>query len=164
MFKTRHSCREFAAESVPGDVITRAVELALRCPSACNRQPFKIYVITPNKFESKLGHKLQYKADKMLIITGDVRAFTSGELLDWIVSPSIFVGYLTLALHSLGIGSCVIRKDLVKQSRYNEVLMEVAGIEDSERIILEIFVGFYKDQYMVPVSNRTLSKSIVKFV
>ena len=164
MFNTRHSCREFATDPVPDEIISRAVELALRCPSACNRQPFKVYVITPNKLESKLGHKLQYKAGKTLIITGDVRAFTSGELLDWIVSPSIFVGYLTLALHSLGIGSCVIRKDLVKHSRYNEALKEVAGIGESERIILEMFVGYYKNQYMVPMSNRTAAKSIMKFL
>ena len=120
--------------------------------------------MAPLKLEEKLGRKLQYKSDKVLIITGDIRAFTTGELLDWIVSPSIFVGYLTLALHSLGVGSCVIRKDLVKQSQYNDTLKEVAGIGESERIILEMFIGYYKDAFVAPVSNRANANDIIRFV
>lgn len=114
LFDTRHSIRTFSDKPLSEEVILKAAEMALRCPSACNRQPFKVYVVTPSKIEKEIGHPVQYRATKMLEITGDVRAFTEGELLDWIVSPCIFAAYLTLSLHSLGVGSCVIRKDLIR--------------------------------------------------
>ena len=165
LFDTRHSCREFANRHVSDKDIEEAVRMALRCPSACNRQPFHVYVIDPAKLAKQLGRsKLQYEGDHTLVITGDVRAFTSGELLDWIVSPSVFAGYLTLSLHSLGIGSCVVRKDLVKHSKYNEAVRVVTGMDESECVVLEMFIGYYKDKYVAPVSNRKAVSDVVKYV
>ncbi len=165
LFNTRHSCREFADCHVSDEDIKEAVRMALRCPSACNRQPFRVYAIDPAKLAKQLGRdRLQYEGDRTLVITGDVRAFTSGELLDWIVSPSIFAGYLTLSLHSLGIGSCVARKDLVKNSSYNKAIRDLTGMEDSECIVLEMFVGYCGDQYVAPVSNRKTVHDVVKYV
>lgn len=165
LFDTRHSCREFANRHVSDKDIEEAVRMALRCPSACNRQPFHVYVIDPAKLAKQLGRsKLQYEGGPTLVITGDVRAFTSGELLDWIVSPSVFAGYLTLSLHSLGIGSCVVRKELVRQSVYNKVIKELICMDDSEQIILEMFIGYYKDKFVVPVSNRRSEDGMITFV
>ena len=164
LFNTRHSCREFADRHVSNNDLNEAVQMALRCPSACNRQPFRVYVIDPVKFEQKLGRDhLQYEGDRILVITGDVRAFTTGELLDWIVSPSIFAGYLTLSLHSLGIGSCVVRKDLVKSSAYNNAIRDITGMDDSECIVLEMFIGYYKEEYDAPVSNRKAVGDVVLY-
>lgn len=165
LFDTRHSCREFAERPVANEDLLEAVKMALRCPSACNRQPFRVYAIDPFKLAEKLGRdRLQYSGDRSLIITGDVRAFTKSELLDWIVSPSIFAGYLTLSLHSLGIGSCVVRKDLVKDSFYNQTIRAITGMDESEQIILELFVGYYKDEFEVPCSNRAEAESIITFI
>lgn len=165
MFDTRHSCREFADRHVSDEDIEEAVRMALRCPSACNRQPFRVYVIDPAKLAKKLGReKLQYEGDRTLIITGDVRAFTNGELLDWIVSPSIFAGYLTLSLHSLGIGSCVVRKDLVRHSNYNDAIRIVTNMDESECVVLEMFVGYYSDEYIAPISNRNKTNQTVRFI
>lgn len=165
LFFTRHSCREFAKRPVSNEDLTKAIEMALRCPSACNRQPFRIYAIAPEKLAEKLGRDhLQYSGDRSLIITGDVRAFTTNEMLDWIVSPSIFAGYLTLSLHSLGIGSCVVRKDLVNESTYNLAIRTITGMDESEQIILELFIGYYKDEFEVPFSNRAKAESIITFI
>lgn len=164
LFYTRHSCREFSEEPVPAEVINHAIQMALRCPSACNRQPFKVYVVEPFVLEKELGKKLQYKANKILFITGDVRAFTSGELLDWLISPTIFASYLTLSLHSLGIGSCVVRKDLVKNSEYNCVVANMIEITESERIVLEINIGYYKSAFLCPKSNRLEVSDVARFL
>ena len=164
LFYTRHSCRDFSEENVSNEVICNAVKMALKCPSACNRQPFKVYVVEPSMLERRLGRKIQYKANKLLFITGDVRAFTTAELLDWLISPTIFASYLILSLHSLGIGSCVVRKDLVKSSKYNCIVSNLAGISDSERIVLEINIGYYKSKNTCPISNRVEESDIVRFV
>lgn len=164
LFDSRHSCREFSDKHVPNEVIKKAVQMASRCPSACNRQPYKVYVIEPSKLESKLGRKLMYNGDKTLIVSGDIRAFSPSEMLDWIVSPSIFAAYLTLSLHSLGIGSCVVRKDLVKSNDYNNAVKEITGMSESEQIILELFIGYYHDSYEAPVSHRVCVEDITKFI
>ncbi len=165
LFNSRYSCRSFDNRHVADEVVERAVQMAMRCPSACNRQPFRVYVIEPNKLAKQIGRdKLQYSGDRVLIITGDIRAFSSSEMLDWIVSPSIFVGYLTLAFHSLGVGSCVVRKDLVKPSAYNEAIRTLTEMDESEQIILELFIGYYKSEVQVPVSNRRNASQIIKFI
>ena len=164
LFYSRHSCRDFSDKTVSNDDISKAIKMALRCPSACNRQPFKVYVISPSKLEDIIGRNLQYKCDKLLIVTGDVRAFTAGELLDWLISPSLFAAYLTLSLHTLGIGSCIIRKDLVKDNMYNKTIKDITCMTDSERIVLEMYIGYYNDKFIAPVSNRFDVSDVVRYI
>lgn len=165
LFDTRHSCRVFSEQHISDEDINEAVKMALRCPSACNRQPFHVYVIEPSKLAERMGRdSLQYNGDRTLIITGDIRAYTSSEMLDWIVSPSIFVGYLTLSLHSLGIGSCVVRKELFNNHPYNDAVRALTGMDESEQVILELFIGYYKNETIVPISNRLQVKDIITTV
>ena len=163
LFITRHSIRSFTEEIVPESSLIEAIDLALRCPSACNRQPFHIYVINKETKE-RIGNREGYSGSQFLFVTGDIRAFALGEFNDWIVSPSIFVGYLTLALHLYGIGSCVIRQDLVCDTRYNKAIRAVCNIPDEEKLILELAVGYYKSDNLVPYSNRHKGKDIVTFI
>ena len=164
MFATRHSAREFSKEPVSKELIYKAVNLAQRCPSACNRQPYKCYVIDAEKRRKKLPSFADYDADKYLIITGDIRAFVNTEINDWIVSPMIFASYLTLSLHAFGIGSCVLKKQLVSETEYNSNFRKLADLDESEVIIIEMAIGYYKDQYVAPVSLRNGAEDIVKFI
>lgn len=163
LFNTRHSIRSFTEEIVPESSLIKAIDLALRCPSACNRQPFHVYVINKETKE-KLGNSEGYSGSQFLFVTGDIRAFALGEFNDWIVSPSIFVGYLTLALHLYGIGSCVIRKDLVCDTQFNKAVKGVCNIPNDEKLILELAVGYYKTDNLVPFSNRHKGSEIVSFI
>lgn len=163
LFLTRHSVRDFANTPVDIYKFEKAVTLALRAPSACNRQATQIYVIS-GEDRVKAGSSNEYNADKYLIITGNMRAFSMSELNDWIVSSSIFCGFLSLALHAEGIGSCIFRKDIVQESKYNDNIKALCHIPDDEQIILEMAIGNYKDEFNVPVSYRRNSKDILHFV
>jgi len=160
LFATRHSVRDYSEESVSREELLQAIELANRCPSACNRQSTRVYVLTAAERE-ELGYKNSYNADKYLIITGCISSFKANEMNDWIVSASIFAGYLTLTLHMLGIGSCVIRKELVRKTEYNEKIRRFCNIAENEQIVLELAVGKYKDSFKVPMSNRISAEEIV---
>lgn len=163
LFLTRHSVRDFAETPVDPAKLERAVTLALRAPSACNRQATQIYVIS-GEDRVKAGSSNEYHADKYLIITGNMRAFALSELNDWIVSSSVFCGYLSLALHAEGIGSCVFRKDIVQESKYNDNIKALCHIPDDEQIILEMAIGNYKDEFYVPVSCRRKAKEILHHI
>lgn len=148
MFKTRHSARDFADGLVSSEVIAKAVKLALLSPSACNRQPTHVYV-------SEIG------GAQSIYLTGDIRAFGVTEFYDWMVSTSIFAGYLQLALHLYGIGSCIIRKQL-----YGNKLKEIyrrLNIPQEEKIIIELKIGYYKESFRAAVSNRMNADDIIRY-
>lgn len=148
---SRHSCREFLDKTVSKEDVKSAISLALRCPSACNRQVTNCYVY-------------QSKELQTIILTTNIRAFEMGEFNDWFISPGIFAGYLSLSLHLYGIGSCVYRKQLYGKHPYNEEMIKKCHIPDDEMIVLELRFGYYKDEYKVPVSNRHSSGEIISFV
>lgn len=163
LFTTRHSVRDFADTPVDKDKLEKAISFALRAPSACNRQATQVYVID-YKDCLKAGGKDDFHADKSLIITGNTRAFVMGELNDWIVSTSIFCGYLSLALHAVGIGCCCCRKDIIKPNKYNDNIRKLCHIPDDEQIILEMAIGNYKDEFLAAVSHRRDVKDILHYI
>ena len=150
-FNTRHSCRSFMTKLVSREDLQAAINLALKCPSACNRQVTNCYI---------------YQSDELqtIILTTSIRAYSLGEFNDWFVSPSIFAGYLSLTLHLYGIGSCVYRKQLYGHHPYNEQMRKKCNIPDDEMIILELRFGYYRDKFCVAVSNRHSAEDIITYV
>lgn len=149
LFNSRHSVREFTKEKVKQGDLEAAIQLALRSPSACNRQSTRIYVD-------------QNDGRQSLYLTGDVRAFSTGEFSDWIVSTSIFAGYLSLALHLYGIGACFYRKPLYGNSMKETI--DRCHIPNNEMIIIELQFGYYKDTFKVAYSNRMEAKDVTSFI
>jgi nitroreductase len=162
LFSTRHSIRDFSERPIPRELLLQAAQLALFCPSACNRQPSKVYVLEGKKREEG-GYENIYHADKYLVVTGKINAFSTSEYGDWLVSATIFATYLALALHALGIGTCMMKKDLHFGSKYNEFLRKACHIPKNEKIVLEIAVGYCKDAFSVACSNRKNAQDVVVF-
>ena len=162
LFGTRHSIRDFSDKPIPKEILSRAVGQALMCPSACNRQPFKVYVLE-GKHRNELGFGNIYHADKYLVVTGEINAFTRAEYGDWLVSATIFATYLALALHALGIGSCMMKKELHFGSKYNDAIRKSCHIPRNEKIVLEMAVGYYKEDFWVACSNRKPVRDVLVF-
>lgn len=151
LFVTRHSIRAFSEKEVSKNDLMKAIELTMRAPSACNRQTTHLYVFNMDNQQS-------------IILTGNIRAFTPDEFNDWVVSTSIYAGFLTLALHLYGIGSCIMRKQQYGRPSFNEMIRRKCSIPEEEMIVLEIRYGYYKDYNRVAVSNRRSGDEIVTFV
>lgn len=163
LFHTRHSVRDFDSKEVSRETLNKAIQLALYSPSACNRQPTKIYVLSAKRRE-ELGFENIYNANQYLILTGEMNAFTAAEHGDWVVSTSIFAGYLVLALHSMGIGSCIKRKEMTFHNKYNSIIRKECGIPKNEKIILEIPIGYYHDEIIAAYSNRKKAEDVVSYI
>lgn len=164
LFNSRHSIRDFSDTEVPLEKIYKAIEMANRCPSACNRQPSHVWLISQAIWNAHTNDMNQvYNAKYHLLITASRHAFGLDEINDWVVSASIFAGYLSLSLTAMGIGSCVIKKGLLNDNAYKK-LKDHCGISDDEKIILEIAIGNYKDTFNVPVSNRKTIKQLFTVV
>lgn len=159
---SRHSTRNFDSKEIDYDKVNEAIQLAMRCPSACNRQPYKVYIISDKIRSAKLGVSDESAAS--LYITGSIDAFAETELMDWVVSPSIFAAYLTLTLHCYGYGSCVYRKELIGDRKYNKSVSMLCDIPNTEQLILELRIGQYPQIINAAVSNRFTVDDICKII
>lgn len=154
----RHSIRDFSGESVPNEKLRKALAIAQRSPSACNRQGVRAYIISGNKKNCLEGWLegtggFSGAVDKYILITGQLSAYHVDEPFQYIVSASIFAGYLTLALQSVGVGACVIQRALLHNKKWTEVAAAL-GIPGDEQVVLMIGTGMPKDSYTVPISKR----------
>lgn len=167
LFESRHSVRAFSGISVPNEIIKDAIKLAHRCPSACNRQGYRAHIISKDKFdllsnwfEGVGGFKQEI--DKFIFITGKLSVYRRNEELQYIVSASVFAGYLTLALQIYNIGCCFIQRPIIHTKEWTRI-SEKIGISSDEQIICALGIGMLKQEYNVPVSHRIDIDSIVTF-
>ena len=161
----RHSVRQFSKEPVDLYDLFAAIECAGHCPSACNRQGFRVHVVCKDKmdvfndwFEGVGG--FADEIDKMLLITRKISTYRAGEEFQYIVSSAVFAGYLTLTLQAKNIGCCFIQRPVLPDKRWKKVSTEL-GIPADEQIICALGVGNYLPEYKVPVSHRFCVDKIV---
>ena len=123
---SRFSCRDFASDPVPPERLRSIVEAGVRAPSAHNRQPWRMVVLTKaediEQIDStgmallkesdeaahgrmmKRGGKLLYNAPAMVII--------AAEKLDTPMPVAMDIGiaasHMVIAASSLGVNSCIV--------------------------------------------------------
>lgn len=167
LFYDRHSIREFDHTRVEDSKLRHAIELAMRCPSACNRQCQRCYIVDKEQL-NKLGSLsgiggFAEDVDKFIVITGRISDYRADEYMQWIVTGSVFAAYLTLAIQAEGLGACFVQRSLTVSNGKGDVYNSL-GIPDDEQMICLIAVGNLKDKYIVPQSYRLSFKSIVKCI
>lgn len=158
-FLTRYSLRDFASTTVDNDKLERAMLLAAKAPSACNRQPWMVYhTVDPQKRDAALalqaGNRgFGQKIPNLLIVTADLRAFMPGEerYQVWI-DGGIFSMSLIQAFHSLGIGTCCLNWSV--SPKRDKQLRKLFNIDPSHTIIMMLAVGYPKSENFVCVSKR----------
>ena len=163
---SRHSIRSFKRIPVKPDELRKALELAMRAPSACNRQAVRVYILDHTNFgiikRWKGGAKTFIdKVDKLLIVTGQMAAYEYDEFYQYSISAGMFAGYLTLSLHVYGIGSCVLQRSLLGENAWSDIA-KALNIPENEQPVCAIAIGIPNDKVNVPVSQRLSYDRIVK--
>lgn len=165
LFYSRHSVREFSKEPVDMDKLYSAIELSHHCPSACNRQGYRVHIVSRDKFEifnkwfDGIGGFAD-ELDKLILITGVLSMYRFGETMQYIVSSSVFAAYLTMALQAYGIGCCFIQRPVVISEEWKRVRAEL-NIPGDEQIVCALGIGNLLEKYKAPVSHRLSLKTIV---
>lgn len=168
-FADRHSIRDFARKEIDDETIMRAVRAAQYAPSACNRQAARAYVLSSKQLCELYGSDLEgiggfaENADKFILITGQLSAYTPGEYNQHIVSASIFATYLMQALFVQNIGTCIVQRPLCYFKQWDKIAKAI-GAPDDERLVFMMAAGYMKENYAVPVSKRFPIEEIVKIV
>ncbi len=163
---TRFSARDFSGKAISFEDLNRAIDLAKRTPSACNRQMVKAHFIdNPSKkdYLSKLLHGtggLNLKTVKYFVITFDSSALDFyGERNQGYLNAGLFAMNLVNSLHSIGIGTCFLQ--FANTSTEEKLLKEKLDIPLSERIAVCIGCGYYVEGNRIPVSCRKNNEEIL---
>ncbi len=121
LVRRRYSCRSYRPDPVPEEVLTRCVEALRLAPSACNRQPWRVVLVTAPDLRQQLAAEAllpgismpwvaQAPAMAALAVRRDwfthrVAPWFSGVRYD-LLDPGIAGEHLVLAAAAEGLGSC----------------------------------------------------------
>lgn len=166
--KSRHSIRSFKEIKVDKWDIREALKLTQMAPSACNRQPSKVYWTADCETVRKMndlipGNKgFEQAIPNWAIITAERSFFNRSEYFQWYVNGGIFVAYFTEGLHANKIGSCIFQ--IPVECENTPLIRELAKIPDSEAIIAAVGFGYAKDNTKIlSASRRRPDEIMVKF-
>lgn len=165
--KSRFAVRDFSDKPVDIDIIKRALEIAEKAPSACNRQPWRVYVYRGNKKNDLLawqgGCNGFYEGiDTAILVACNVESYFLHEITLPYVDGGLYAMTLMYALHSQGLGS--IPLTCGQMSSKLKVLYRRYDIRDNEVPVVIIGVGNLKEKFEVAVSNRYDYKTYTTFV
>jgi len=158
-FMSRYSVRDFKNKSVDNEIIYRALSLAAKTPSVCNRQAWHVYHLdTRSQIDLALslqnGNKgFGHEVPCLLLITADLSAFdTANERYQHWIDGGMYAMSVVFSLHSLGLASCCLNWD---QGPINDMrLRTLLPLKDHHTVIMMIAVGYPNDEIKVCYSAR----------
>lgn len=168
LMESRHSIREFADDSVTAEEIVPAIEMSMRTPSVCNRQPTRIRIITdqtilPRVMKLQGGMNGYPIPPAMILVTADNQAFMDSiERNEGFVDGGLFSMSLLLALESIGLAACPLNT-MMTIDRENET-RDLLGIPDNEFLVMYIAVGYFPEKINAPISYRFKAEDIVSII
>ena len=164
----RHSVRNFSAESVPGELIARAVRTAQRTPSVCNRQAWRVHVYTSPEdkdvvLRTQDGNAgFGHLAASILLVSSDTRVYvSSGERHQAYVDGGMFAMSLVYALQAQGVVSCCL--NLCNYFFQDVAVHRACRIPAWETPIMMIAIGYPAAEFQVAVSARLDTESVLSW-
>jgi nitroreductase len=139
---SRRSIRHYEKKEIPDGELNRILEAGRQAPSAANRQPFRLIVITDDGIKKELSKGLFNRFIKNSAFTIVGCANTSDILTGrWaIVDTTIALQNMVIAAWSMDIGSCWIgdfKEDKVKQ---------ILEIPDKWKVVAPVSFGYPSEQ------------------
>lgn len=154
---SRHSIRYFAKAVPDKTTIEKALVLAQKTPSACNRQGWKTHVYFGTKSHKLLQMQggcngFAEEISCAIVVSADMRAFLSYEPMQCYVDGGLYAMNLINALHSLGLGT--IPLSLAFYHKKLKKIKKTFDIPKEEALICIIGVGELLDSFNVAESHR----------
>lgn len=165
--QTRHSVRDFKIKEINQKDLKYCIQSAIWSPSACNRQMCKIYYVKSNNKKKELSDAIMgltgfnNESINLFLITYDISAFLFfGERNQGYFNAGLFAMNFVNALHFRGIGSCFLQWG--NKHSQEKSIKKILGIPKNEKIVISIAAGYYKDNTLVPRSQRKKISEIYK--
>lgn len=167
--QSRYSIRAYSDEPVSQDALIKAMEIARKTPSACNRQCWRVYWVRSEKKKEQIlelhnGHRgFGTTIDSFLVVTGDIKMiFGTAERNQVFVDGGLYAMSLLYALHYVGLGACAmnwcVRKK--KDKKFHKIL----NISDSEAVVMLIATGSLPKKIRAAKSERKTVNDVLTVI
>ncbi len=162
----RYSCRAYKPDDVDDALIRDCLQCALLAPSACNKQPWKFYVVKGGKKAEIAKHTQLFGANgftdsapALIVVTAKPSLVdkAADKIKDQDFSANdlgFAVGHLCLRATELGLGTCII--GWLQANKIAKLLPLTAG----EKVRLIVSIGYPADQPR-PKKRRSEDEKIV---
>ena len=161
VIKNRRSIRKYQDKNVEREKLQKVLEAARLAPSAMNRQPYQLFVITNQDTLSKIemACNQDWKAPimvAMVSVPNEAWVRDDGEEF-WKADAAIAMNQVSLAAFVEGLGTC-----WIAAFKENEV-KEILGVASDSRIPFLSPLG-YPAENKGPIINRKTIESLVRNV
>lgn len=162
----RYSFRHFSKEDVSDELIRKALDIAKKSPSACNRQSYRAHIFSGNDKDKILklqggANSFYNEANKAILITSDMNRYYTTEMHLPYVDGSLFAMSLIYALTSIGVASIPLtmgrKLNVLKKMHY------MMNIPMNEVPVILIAIGHYPDKAEISMSHRNDVESFTTF-
>lgn len=141
---SRRSIRKFKSDKVSDELIYQLLEAGYNAPSACNKKPYKILVISNEDLLYKLdksGRFTNMHSPLCIVVCGDMKKTLPLGMGDyWIQDASAVTENILIMANALGLGTCWC--GVYVQDRVVENVKEILGLEDRYVPFSLIHVGY----------------------
>ncbi|MGD8779530.1 MAG: nitroreductase family protein [Ignavibacteria bacterium] len=166
---SRHSVRHFNSKEINLHDLIKVMDIAKNYPSVCNRQSVRVKIVN-NKDVTKEVLKLQNglnttaeTVNQLLVVTSNINYFLSeAERNQLFIDGGIFLQNLLYSLHFNKISACALNwsKHFFQEMKIKRMLR----LDKAERIIALVAIGYPKESFKVPFSNRRNIDEIIKVI
>lgn len=161
VIKNRRSIRKYQERSVEKEKLERILQAARLAPSAMNRQPYQLFIITNKEILSKINSACNqdWKAPMMMVMVSNPKEAwvrEDGEEY-WKADAAIALHQVSLAAYAEGLGTCWVAA--FKEQEVKEIL----GIDSVSRIAFLSPLG-YPLENKGPITNRKTLESLIRNV
>jgi len=159
LFESRRSVRQFdETREVPHELLFDAARMAGLSPSVCNRQAWKVFFSTTAQSKSVLranqnGNLGFGEIPVIALVVVDIRFFEgAGERNQGWIDGGIFSMSLCLALHGLGLATCMLNLSL--PNSVCDTIRSEMDLGTWELPIMMVAIGYAPTEYRVARSSR----------
>ncbi len=165
----RYSVRNFSDQSIDPFLINSAIQISMKTPSVCNRQPWKVYIVKEKKLQKDLLiqqnglNGFGENMDTLLVVTAKNSYFGGAEERNQgFIDGGMFSMSLLYALEHVGLAACALNADFNKKT--DDQVRRLLDIKVNENLILFIAVGHYPSEFKVPMSKRENYEEVSEYI
>jgi nitroreductase len=145
VIQNRHSVRAYTDDPVPEDVLVRILEAARKAPSASNKQPWKLVVVSDQTTREAIaasGTYGKFLSECPIAIIGIGEPTVAPK---WhVVDTTIALEHIVLAATAEGLGSCWI-------GSFDEATVKgLIGVPEGLKAVAIIALGYEKRSIVAP--------------
>jgi nitroreductase len=165
---SRHSIRDFDSGDLDTKVIETAVSVAIKTPSVCNRQPWRVCSVKGDKIikllelqNGNLGFRDSIQ--NLLVVTGKL-SYMRGpiERKQIYIDGGLFSMSLMYALHNYNIGVCSL--NWCVNIKEDVQAKKILNLPEDEVIIMYLAIGHKKKTYTIAASPRLPLQEFIRYV